>query len=154
MPLFFYARRPIEATIDIALLTGITGYLTYIWGQVDIVAGWAMVSYCAWLGFATYLSVRPHRSISVSLAYILRLVWDISTTGIWPTRSATHLHQRRVRQPDMWMKLQGRTERVSSRNPWYDAVYQGWDLYHDCTLLDFQDGRGMVYLLDWSMFTI
>ncbi|KAE9373120.1 TspO/MBR-related protein [Stipitochalara longipes BDJ] len=56
MPLFFVAKRPIEATVDIVALTGITGYLTYIWGQVDPVAGWALVPYLGWLGFATYLS--------------------------------------------------------------------------------------------------
>jgi len=56
MPLFFVAKRPIEATVDIVALTGITGYLTYIWGQVDPVAGWALAPYLGWLGFATYLS--------------------------------------------------------------------------------------------------
>lgn len=56
MPLFFWAKRPIEATVDIVALTGITGYLTYIWGQVDPVAGWALAPYLGWLGYATYLS--------------------------------------------------------------------------------------------------
>lgn len=56
MPLFFYAKRPIEATVDIVALTGIVGYLTYVWGKVDPVAGWALVPYLGWLGFATYLS--------------------------------------------------------------------------------------------------
>ena len=56
MPLFFWAKRPIEATVDIVALTGITGYLAYIWGQVDPVAGWALAPYLGWLGFATYLS--------------------------------------------------------------------------------------------------
>ena len=60
MPLFFYLKRPIEATVDIVALTGITGYLAYIWGQVDEVAGWALAPYLGWLGFATYLSVRPN----------------------------------------------------------------------------------------------
>ena len=49
MPLFFWAKRPIEATVDIVALTGVTGYLTYIWGQVDPVAGWALAPYLAWL---------------------------------------------------------------------------------------------------------
>lgn len=57
MPLFFVAKRPVEATIDIALLTGTVGYLTYIWGQVDSVAGWALAPYLGWLGFASYLTV-------------------------------------------------------------------------------------------------
>lgn len=56
MPLFFVAKRPIEATVDIVALTGVTGYLAYIWGQVDPVAGLTLVPYLAWLGFATYLS--------------------------------------------------------------------------------------------------
>jgi translocator protein len=56
MPLFFVVKRPIEATVDIVALTGITGYLTYIWGKVDPVAGWALAPYLAWLSFATYLS--------------------------------------------------------------------------------------------------
>lgn len=56
MPLFFRFKRPIEATVDIVALTGTVGYLTYIWGQIDEVAGWTLVPYLAWLGFATYLS--------------------------------------------------------------------------------------------------
>lgn len=56
MPLFFWAKRPIEATVDIVALTGVTGYLTYVWGQVDAKAGWALAPYLGWLGFATYLS--------------------------------------------------------------------------------------------------
>lgn len=56
MPLFFVFKRPIEATVDAACLLGINGYLTYLWGSVDEVAGWCMVPYVAWLGFATYLS--------------------------------------------------------------------------------------------------
>ncbi|KAK3675532.1 hypothetical protein LTR78_004615 [Recurvomyces mirabilis] len=56
MPLFFGYQRPIEATIDIVALTGLTGYLTYVWGQVDEVAGYCLVPYLGWLSFATYLS--------------------------------------------------------------------------------------------------
>ena len=56
MPLFFTLGRPIEATVDIALLLGINGYLAYLWGSVDRVAGWCFVPYLGWLGFATYLS--------------------------------------------------------------------------------------------------
>jgi translocator protein len=55
MPLFFVAKRPIEATVDIVALLGINAYLTYVWGSVDKVAGLCMVPYLAWLGFATYL---------------------------------------------------------------------------------------------------
>ena len=55
MPLFFRFKRPIEATVDIVALTGTVGYLTYIWGQVDEVAGWALAPYLGWLSFATYI---------------------------------------------------------------------------------------------------
>jgi benzodiazapine receptor len=57
MPLFFGARRPIEATVDIIALTGTVGYMTYLWGQVDTVAAWCLVPYLGWLGFATYLTI-------------------------------------------------------------------------------------------------
>ena len=57
MPLFFKLKRPIEATGVISVLTGLTAWLTYTWGQVDAVAGWALAPYLGWLGFATYLSV-------------------------------------------------------------------------------------------------
>lgn len=57
MPLFFGMGRPVEATADIVALTGVTGYLAYIWGQVDPVAGYLLVPYVVWLSFATYLSV-------------------------------------------------------------------------------------------------
>jgi len=56
MPLFFVAKRPIEATVDIIALTGTVGYLTYVWSKVDSVAAWALAPYLGWLGFATYLS--------------------------------------------------------------------------------------------------
>lgn len=57
MPLFFQLKRPVEATVDILALTGTVGYLTYIWGQVDEVAGWCLAPYLGWLGFASYLTV-------------------------------------------------------------------------------------------------
>ncbi|TPX16660.1 uncharacterized protein E0L32_003601 [Thyridium curvatum] len=56
MPLFFVLKRPIEATVDAAALLGVNAYLAYLWGSVDKVAGWCMVPYLGWLGFATYLS--------------------------------------------------------------------------------------------------
>ncbi|TGO82113.1 hypothetical protein BPOR_0919g00060 [Botrytis porri] len=56
MPLFFSLKRPILATVDIVALTGTVSYLTFIWGQVDTVAAWALAPYVGWLGFATYLS--------------------------------------------------------------------------------------------------
>lgn len=56
MPLFFRFGRPIEATADVVALTGVTGYLIYLWGQVDETAGYALVPYLGWLTFASYLS--------------------------------------------------------------------------------------------------
>lgn len=57
MPLFFGLRRPIEATVDCAALLGVNVYLAYLWGAtVDKTAGFLLVPYVAWLGFATYLS--------------------------------------------------------------------------------------------------
>ena len=56
MPLFFGLRRPIEATADIVALLGINTYLTSLYFSIDEVAGWCMVPYLGWLGFATYLS--------------------------------------------------------------------------------------------------
>lgn len=61
MPLFFGLGRPLEATVDIVALTGVVGYLTQTWSQVDETSAWLMAPYLTWLSFATYLSVRPHR---------------------------------------------------------------------------------------------
>ena len=58
MPLFFGLQRPVEATVDIVALLGVTSYLTYVWSGVDEVATYLMFPYLGWLGFATYLSVR------------------------------------------------------------------------------------------------
>ena len=69
MPLFFGLKRPIEATVDIVALTGVTGYLTYIWSQVDPVAAWGIVPYVGWLSFATYLSVSGYLSQSMLEEY-------------------------------------------------------------------------------------
>lgn len=59
MPLFFKYMRPVEASVDIVALTGITGYMTYLWTQVDEVAGYYLVPYLGWLSFASYLCVSP-----------------------------------------------------------------------------------------------
>ncbi|KAF2756655.1 TspO/MBR-related protein [Pseudovirgaria hyperparasitica] len=55
MPLFFGMGKPIAASVDIVALTSVTGYLAYIWGQVDATSGWLLAPYLAWLGFANYL---------------------------------------------------------------------------------------------------
>lgn len=54
-PLFFVAKRPVEATVDIVALGAANVYLTYLYSSVDTVAAWAQVPYLGWLGFATYL---------------------------------------------------------------------------------------------------
>lgn len=56
-PLFFYAKRPIEAAVDIVALTGTVGYLTYTWNKVDPVASYCLIPYLGWLSFATYLNI-------------------------------------------------------------------------------------------------
>ena len=56
-PLFFVAKRPVAATVDIVALVGANAYLTYLWSSVDTVAAWCQVPYLSWLGFATYLCV-------------------------------------------------------------------------------------------------
>ncbi|KAK8049023.1 hypothetical protein PG994_010753 [Apiospora phragmitis] len=56
MPLFFGARKPVAALVDIVALLGINSYLTYQFFQMDTVAGWCFVPYVAWLSFATYLN--------------------------------------------------------------------------------------------------
>lgn len=56
-PLFFGAKKPVAASVDILALLGASGYLTYLWGSVDEVSGYLMAPYLAWLGFATYLCV-------------------------------------------------------------------------------------------------
>lgn len=57
MPLFFYMKRPVEATADIFTLTGVVGYLAYIWNKVDPIASYCLVPYLGWLSFASYLTV-------------------------------------------------------------------------------------------------
>ncbi|KAH9909047.1 TspO/MBR-related protein [Xylariomycetidae sp. FL2044] len=68
MPLFFGARRPAAALADIAALLGLNAYLAYLYFSVDRVAGWCVVPYLAWLGFATYLNA--------GVGYLN--AWDIS----------------------------------------------------------------------------
>ena len=62
MPLFFGLGRPIEATLDIVALTGVTSYMALVWSQVDNVSGWLFTPYLGWLGFATYLSVSDSKA--------------------------------------------------------------------------------------------
>jgi translocator protein len=53
--LFFTLGRSVEGLVNIATLTGMVGYLAYIWIGVDQTAAYCLVPYIAWLGFATYL---------------------------------------------------------------------------------------------------
>jgi len=57
MPLFFVKGWPIAAAGDIVALTGIVGYLTYLWGRVDETASYCLMPYLGWLGLATYLCI-------------------------------------------------------------------------------------------------
>ncbi|GAP83556.1 putative translocator protein [Rosellinia necatrix] len=72
MPLFFGLRRPALAFANIVSLVGINGYLTYLYFGIDEVAGWCMVPYLAWLGFATYLNA--------GVGYLNH--WDISESTL------------------------------------------------------------------------
>lgn len=65
MPLFFGWKRPIEAAVDIVALTGVAGYMTYVWAQVDEVAGYFLAPYVGWLSFASYITVRNSAVSSV-----------------------------------------------------------------------------------------
>jgi translocator protein len=53
--LFFTLGRSVESLVNIATLTGMVGYLAYIWMGVDEVAAYCLVPYIAWVSFATYL---------------------------------------------------------------------------------------------------
>jgi translocator protein len=77
MPLFFGMRRPVAALADIVSLVGVNGYLTYLFFDIDEIAGWCMVPYLAWLGFATYLNA--------GVGYVND--WDISDSTL-ATRKA------------------------------------------------------------------
>ncbi|KAI1757046.1 TspO/MBR-related protein [Xylaria castorea] len=77
MPLFFGLRRPALALANIVSLVGLNGYLTYLYFGIDNVAGWCMVPYLAWLGFATYLNA--------GVGYLNH--WDISDSTL-ATRKA------------------------------------------------------------------
>jgi translocator protein len=56
-PLFFYLKRPAEATADIIALDFTVAYLTYIWHKVDPIASYCLMPYLGWISFATYLTV-------------------------------------------------------------------------------------------------
>lgn len=56
MPLFFGARRPVEATVDLIALLGLNGWLAQTWWSIDETAAWLQLPYLGWLSFATYLS--------------------------------------------------------------------------------------------------
>ncbi|KAI1815373.1 TspO/MBR-related protein [Poronia punctata] len=77
MPLFFGLRRPALSLANILSLLSVNGYLTYLYFGVDETAGWCMVPYLAWLGFATYLNA--------GVGYLNN--WDISESTL-ATRKA------------------------------------------------------------------
>ncbi|RYP54308.1 hypothetical protein DL768_000882 [Monosporascus sp. mg162] len=61
MPLFFGARRPAAAMLDVLALLGANAYLARLFfgtrdGLADPVAGWCWAPYLAWLSFAAYLN--------------------------------------------------------------------------------------------------
>lgn len=57
-PLFFVAKRPGLALIDITVLTGTVAYLTkLLHGPTGGKTTYLLVPYCAWLSYATYLNL-------------------------------------------------------------------------------------------------
>jgi len=57
MPLFFGMRRPVAALVDMVLLYGNVGLLTFYYAHIDRTSAWLMAPYMAWLTFASYLNV-------------------------------------------------------------------------------------------------
>ncbi|GAA5955991.1 hypothetical protein JCM10213_006528 [Rhodosporidiobolus nylandii] len=55
-PLFFGAKKPLAALFDISLLTPLTYVLTSKAYQLDPRTAYALVPYCAWLTYASYLN--------------------------------------------------------------------------------------------------
>jgi translocator protein len=55
-PLFFGARRPVAALVDVVALDATAGAYAATAGKVDRIAALAFAPYLAWLGFATYLN--------------------------------------------------------------------------------------------------
>jgi len=117
MPLFFGMKRPIEATVDIVALTGVTGYLAYIWSQVDEVSTYALLPYLGWLSFATYLTVSKYHVTRMHSAYSdVRLVLGISTTGISRAKSGLSLRRPSLAKPSMLTRSQRINESTLLQN--------------------------------------
>ncbi|GAA6031369.1 hypothetical protein JCM8097_005627 [Rhodosporidiobolus ruineniae] len=55
-PLFFGAKKPLLALLDISLLTPLTYVLTAKAYELDPRTAYAFVPYCLWLTYATYLN--------------------------------------------------------------------------------------------------
>ncbi|RYP06803.1 hypothetical protein DL765_009361 [Monosporascus sp. GIB2] len=83
MPLFFGARRPAAAMLDVLALLGANTYLARLFfgtrdGLADPVAGWCWAPYVAWLGFAAYLNA--------GVGYLNG--WDISDAALRRRKAA------------------------------------------------------------------
>jgi translocator protein len=55
-PLFFGKRNPRAGLMNIGVLGGLVTAMTWVFGQVDGVAGSLCLPYLAWVGFASYLN--------------------------------------------------------------------------------------------------
>jgi|SRR5947207_6579154 len=55
-PLFFGRRNPRASLLDIGILGGLVAGMTWMFGEVDRVAGLLCLPYLAWIGFASYLN--------------------------------------------------------------------------------------------------
>ena len=56
MPLFFGKRDPRAALLDIGILGGLVGSMTWLFGLVDEVAGGLCLPYMCWVGFVSFLN--------------------------------------------------------------------------------------------------
>jgi len=55
-PLFFRARRPVAALLNIGGLVGLSVGMTWLFWEVSVEAGACVTPYLCWIGFATYLN--------------------------------------------------------------------------------------------------
>lgn len=116
MPLFFSWKRPVAATVDIFALTGVAGYMTYLWSQVDEVAGYFLAPYVGWLGFASYITVSSSMTTNWSSAQLLfRSVVAISTTGTFMIKNDPYLQPRRIAVPSTPTKRISEMHSIQSR---------------------------------------
>jgi len=55
-PLFFQARRPVAALVNIGGLAGLLMGMTWLFWEVSVEAGAWVMPYLCWIGFAAYIN--------------------------------------------------------------------------------------------------